>query len=271
VHPLQPVTAIRYKPNTFQKKSISHRKQPSKAAEENIKHPAPDSMTISAVPDMSLEERSRTFTLFPKLPPELRLKIWKMSTQHTRIVKWIYGHVSMDFVIEEGVTQGQYAFRSQCTETIPSVLRATCESRAAALESYTLCLESQFLHPIYFNYDQDIFVFSHEHGPWHFEMNVPYRSKYAEHKESFYANLRHLVVCDSVGMSGMELVSYRKFCNLKLLVLPHIVCESIAPLAGPNTGREDLEKCSQGKASRVLEFSTFTQISTFLFWANLQR
>lgn len=110
-------------------------------------------MTISAVPDTSLEEQSRTFTLLLNLPPELRLKIWKMSTQHTRIVKWIYSHVPMDFFNEEGVTQGQYAFRGQCIETIPSVLRATRESRAAALESYTLCLESQFLHLIYFNYD----------------------------------------------------------------------------------------------------------------------
>jgi hypothetical protein len=100
---------------------------------EHVEQPAPDSMALSTVPDTNLEEHPRTFTLFPTLPTELKLKIWRTSTHNTRFVKWIYGEKEMLFINEAGVSQGKWHYGNQSTDTVPSILHVTRESREEAL------------------------------------------------------------------------------------------------------------------------------------------
>jgi hypothetical protein len=229
MHPLQPVTATTYKSNILQNKFISHRKLPSNMAEENVEQPAPDSMTISAVLDTSLEEHLRTFTLFPKLPTELRLKIWKLSAQQVRVVKWVYGiSRRTTFINKAGVPQDKYYFKNLSTDALPSILHATRESRGEALRTYTLCLESHFRNPIHFNYERDIFVFEHGHGPFKLTRLGPTLPNHADLLASFQRNLRYLVVAGRHSLGRLELHNLRDFRNLKLLVLPHTRSASFA-------------------------------------------
>src|SRR5436190_18405372 len=81
----------------------------------------------------------KSFTLFPKLPIELRLKIWRDSIQ-PRMVKVRYDKA-----------------HKRCTSfAIPAILHASRESRYVGLKTYQLCfgLENGG-GGLYFNYDID--------------------------------------------------------------------------------------------------------------------
>jgi hypothetical protein len=76
------------------------------------------------------------FTLFPKLPPELRLKIWKFAAQRPRIIKIQFLRATQP---NDGNvhTQESYGVVS-ITAGFPAMLRANRESREVVGKEYLL-------------------------------------------------------------------------------------------------------------------------------------
>jgi 2EXR family len=75
-----------------------------------------------------------TFTLFPKLPIDLRIKIWRNASSVTRNVDlWIETYSLDDF---NDSLDDIYYWCSSCA--VPAVLHANQESRTEGLKHYTL-------------------------------------------------------------------------------------------------------------------------------------
>ncbi|PVH84845.1 hypothetical protein DL98DRAFT_528260 [Cadophora sp. DSE1049] len=93
------------------------------------------------------EDAFDKFTLFPKLPLELRLIIWTMVANMPRVLQ---------FYARQGMN-GQ----SSCLCKAPSVLQATHESRSVALKFYVKAFTNRVRNcshsiPTYINYSADI-------------------------------------------------------------------------------------------------------------------
>ncbi|KAL2072644.1 hypothetical protein VTL71DRAFT_11987 [Oculimacula yallundae] len=101
-----------------------------------------------------------TFTLFPQLPFELRLKIWQCIATGPRTVTITYGSQATRY---KGRTISRFdGWRTP--EKVPVILHICLESRAEALKSYQLAFGSHFhAAKIYFNFSTDILRFGN--GP----------------------------------------------------------------------------------------------------------
>ncbi|KAL5327332.1 hypothetical protein ACEPPN_005028 [Leptodophora sp. 'Broadleaf-Isolate-01'] len=80
-----------------------------------------------------IEDRLSAFTLFPKLPAELRLKIWSHASRVTRNLVLQIGYIG---VKDDGAGWQPYYFYSTCP--LPAVLTTCRESRKEALQHYSL-------------------------------------------------------------------------------------------------------------------------------------
>jgi hypothetical protein len=88
------------------------------------------------------------FTKFHKLPPELRILIWRFATNHQRTIT----------IRDVGGSGPQRTgrFATHNAREVPGVLLANSEARATALKYYALQFGPQFNgNPIYFNYNAD--------------------------------------------------------------------------------------------------------------------
>ncbi|KUJ22816.1 uncharacterized protein LY89DRAFT_311363 [Mollisia scopiformis] len=100
---------------------------------------------------MTAEQTTTTsFTCFPRLPPELRQKIWRFALPTSRIVQ-VYGNVRPYLPRFEVLGRGKGH-----PEPL-AVLAHTCrESYHVMRESYDLLFQHQTKHGIYFNSENDI-------------------------------------------------------------------------------------------------------------------
>jgi hypothetical protein len=73
----------------------------------------------------------QTFTVFPELPPELRLKIWRVAAFHPRAFDFDYPHSNP----KERVRL--YNDLKDRLRRVPSALQVNHESRTEALMHYT--------------------------------------------------------------------------------------------------------------------------------------
>jgi hypothetical protein len=89
------------------------------------------------------------FYVFPKLPPELRLKIWKFAMPGPRVMKLWKQCLT-------GSSIGQSEEYVKSAYNIPRTLHATRESRSVALLAYNLAYQNrQELNPFYINFKHD--------------------------------------------------------------------------------------------------------------------
>jgi hypothetical protein len=87
-----------------------------------------------------------TFTSFPKLLPELRLKIWAFT-----IRRRILTIESYPGVLENGIRIPPYLFKARVPWQ-PALLHVNFESRQVALQHYELAFKSLLSNgPVYFN------------------------------------------------------------------------------------------------------------------------
>lgn len=99
----------------------------------------------------------KEFHKFPKLPTELRLKIWKATFPRPRVI-------ALDCMDE--YSPGNFGLRwhpSSFPPPTPVALQVNSESREEALKSYKLCFESsnsetRTTRKIYVNFAEDIFI-----------------------------------------------------------------------------------------------------------------
>ncbi|KAG4433461.1 hypothetical protein IFR05_011065 [Cadophora sp. M221] len=101
-----------------------------------------------------------TFTLFPELPFELRLKIWNCIASGPRTVTITYGSQATR---HKGKTISRFDGWGT-PEPTPVILHICHESRAEALKLYQLAFGSHFhIAKIYFNFSTDILRFGNGH------------------------------------------------------------------------------------------------------------
>jgi hypothetical protein len=80
-------------------------------------------------------EELTSFTVFPKLPIEIRLKIWKGASHFQRNLE-IFSHPISHYTIVSGAAS--HAFKLQTSLPPPAILHVNSESRMEALQHYTL-------------------------------------------------------------------------------------------------------------------------------------
>ena len=89
------------------------------------------------------------FHVFPKLPPELRLKIWKLALPGPRVIKLWKQRLT-------GSSIGQSEEFVKAAYIIPRLLHASHEARSVGLLAYNLIYEKrQELKPFYFDVKHD--------------------------------------------------------------------------------------------------------------------
>jgi hypothetical protein len=115
-----------------------------------------------------------TFTLFPLLPMELRLKIWYF-TFSPRILQYQLATIHLIGIITavpgDPDCYHQFSSKSQSSQTLPMALQVCHESRSFALEHYILSFTSTSIpmilqdypdippRPVYYNPEIDIVAF----------------------------------------------------------------------------------------------------------------
>jgi hypothetical protein len=101
---------------------------------------------MPTVADQGLE----AFTLFPKLPTEIQLKIWKLAMPGPRLIK--IGHRPQFATRPSGSVDMFY----QKSQKIPTPLLHTCrETRAMVLKTIKPRFRLSSRHPIYFDFEKD--------------------------------------------------------------------------------------------------------------------
>jgi hypothetical protein len=105
----------------------------------SIENAPPINTSTSTMPDLDVQ----TFTLFPKFPAELQLKIWEMAMPGPRVIKIGYLRELGNFPL------------CQKSPKIPSLLHACHDSRAVALNKIKPHFENASLMPIYCDFEKD--------------------------------------------------------------------------------------------------------------------
>jgi hypothetical protein len=97
-----------------------------------------------------------SFTSFPKLPAEVRLKIWSLALPGPRVITIAPDYSSApEFFDPEHPHSTRYKARA-CTKPVPALLHCSFESRAVALKSYELSFRTNLQKkPIYFDFRKD--------------------------------------------------------------------------------------------------------------------
>ncbi|KAH8767921.1 hypothetical protein F5882DRAFT_412961 [Hyaloscypha sp. PMI_1271] len=162
------------------------------------------------------------FTLFPKLPKELRINIWQLAAREPRIVEICQPQDPQ--YITHGTEDNDYESKNSAAfyspTAIPVILRINRESRAVALENYSLSFPHGS-HPaqIYYNPFVDTLYFPawcFQYSISHFETATP-----PEIKDTIH----HIAIDNLIWFSGWEdgtinnQIQIDKFKNLEEFLL----------------------------------------------------
>jgi hypothetical protein len=98
-----------------------------------------------------------TFTLFPKLPPELRLKICKLALSKSRVI--MIRTIYCKYWTRKGLkAQHPHHCRDKSLAP-PHLLHVNRECREVAVEHYNLAFADYLHNPVYFDFSRDILCF----------------------------------------------------------------------------------------------------------------
>jgi hypothetical protein len=141
------------------------------------------------------------FTLFPKLPKELRIKVWQLAACEPRIIEICQPQDAK--YITHGTEDNEWATSNSAPfyspTALPVILRINQESRVIALENYLLSFPNSS-HPaqIYYNPAVDILYFPawcFQYDIGHFETETP---------ASIKDTIRRIAIDNLVWYSGWE-------------------------------------------------------------------
>jgi hypothetical protein len=107
---------------------------------------------------------ARIFTVFPKLPIELRLAIWKITGRDQRVIKFVESSFDPEWDDEDIAFSRFRGIELDITHTIPGVVHANQEAPQAVLKKYeitTFIARFRGQHvsmsgPLYFNFFRDV-------------------------------------------------------------------------------------------------------------------
>jgi hypothetical protein len=104
-----------------------------------------------AVDPAATPDEQPKFELFPKLPPELRLKIWNIAPE-SRVVEVLF---------KQDHRKNNYKFLA----TIPEILHTNHEARVEGLRRYKHVFKTKWaLNGVFFDFETDILYFSRAAG-----------------------------------------------------------------------------------------------------------
>ena len=149
------------------------------------------------------------FTLFPKLPLELRLQIWEFALPQPRVIE-AYPHRD-----DNGQLLDNYASCRAIVVAPPAILHTNRESRILAQRTYTLAFNGPFREPIYFDFQRDTLLIQRWMSEFIRTEDVP--------------KLRHLEIkackmwlCWRLVEQRFHSLLFDKFCYLETLcILTH--------------------------------------------------
>ena len=167
------------------------------------------------------------FTLFPRLPPELREMVWLFTLPNRQVIK-IKSREPSEWDWEEG------AWLSSCKASynIHTALITTQESRNAARKRYEQVFAEQLGIPIWFNFAKDVLFFVNKQAMSSFHGGIKFASglitwHYTTATQSllnkfdmsmFFEKVKHLVIGgDSYWATRLSVL--HKFQSLETLVL----------------------------------------------------
>jgi hypothetical protein len=189
-----------------------------------------------------------SFTLFPQLPAELRIKIWVLSLPDPRIVALNYSHAPFDPSYR---TLRDQAMRGCTSPTaIPSILHTSREARHEALLFYNLSFNIHHgTAKIFFNPAIDVLYFGPKEG--YLDSFKQFADASSMIVKSELANVKRLAVHENLFSQSNEHVSAtrikefweyvdRKFKNVEEVVILREM-EKNCCLAGCGT-LEDVER-----------------------------
>jgi len=107
-------------------------------------------MSTNVRVDQQSPTTDRVFTLFRKLPPELRLKIWELAIFPRTVT-----------IGPNPVNHGGLIRLQEISPGIPSIFHVNRESRAVAFPKYTFHNSFDVRAIILFNFEQDTLAFTH--------------------------------------------------------------------------------------------------------------
>lgn len=106
-------------------------------------NPSPDAATTAFASTNDRGASSKVFTLFPRLPTELRLKIWKDACFEPRLIDLWFVPVELNQSINFDETAQPFVFRSH-SRGVPSILHTSQEARIVGLQNYSLDFDTAF-------------------------------------------------------------------------------------------------------------------------------
>jgi hypothetical protein len=173
-------------------------------------------------PSTTLERfHSREFTLFPKLPPELRLRVWSFALLVPRTVTISQVHKYKNTVNEKtGHWYNTISFHLRAISLVPGVPQASHESREQGLKVLKPVFPKLMNNkPFHFNFDIDQLCFISSGAISCFN-NMKYLYFEAGEKEIEILNnkLKHLVVGGQIW--GRDVVRHiAKMKNLETVIM----------------------------------------------------
>jgi hypothetical protein len=160
--------------------------------------------TLATSPEpLSLE----TFAPFPRLPHELRIKIWKYAANISRNIT---------------VTIGRQDQTQINQPPAPPILQATKESRNEAMRYYTLCMDSagpppllgrnlggKVYPPVWINFTVDVFLYLSEEFFHNREVQTPF-----DFDDSVLSRIQHV---EMQGYGGLDTFKEHMTTTRKIL------------------------------------------------------
>jgi len=181
-------------------------------------------------------ELATAFTIFPKLPVELRLKIWKFALPGRRIVD-----IRCD---KQSVLFEKY----RSSTPIPSILHVCSESRTLASKVYELAFRTTpSSRSIYFNFSADLLVFNCKH------FDLFCRVKWFMQDAKNAKRVAHIGLCSKLCLDAGNVESRPRLSPnyraelAKMTALQRIVCTTHNSRGQEGEDSEHLEACKHLK------------------------
>lgn len=212
----------------------------------------PSHLNIYSIPRLSTND---SFTLFPLLPTELRLKIWRFSLQRQRLisalleVNLVYGYTGTSW---HGMG---YRVCVEGCQVHSKLLRVSAEARRAAIDFYRVRV------PCIFTKDLDSVI------------ELGYERRSAEKRGAVYINPEYDVLRISSQLSGWATVAVEFLHDIKTVYDPRRV--GLRNLAVNSVElsllTESLEQENNIPTTREKFLATFRQLDEVFFVADSGR
>ena len=99
-----------------------------------------------------IEVEGPCFTIFPKLPLELRLIIWSFALPDPQVV-------TIKKKVESAQQEATTTFKAEASYCMITLLHVCRESRSVAQKHYRLSFKQHLMHPVYIDFSKDTVYF----------------------------------------------------------------------------------------------------------------